>query len=87
MTRARLVHAVLANVRPGSIVVLHANHRKFATADALPEIVEGLRAKGYELVTVSRLVDAGARGALGRPGRCRTRSRSSSSSRRRCSRT
>ena len=60
MTRARLVHAVLANVRPGSIVVLHANHRKFATADAVPEIVEGLRAKGYELVTVSRLVDAGA---------------------------
>jgi peptidoglycan/xylan/chitin deacetylase (PgdA/CDA1 family) len=60
MTRARLVHAVLANVRPGSIVVLHANHRRFATADALPEIIEGLRAKGFELVTVSRLVDAAA---------------------------
>src|SRR6185369_15314882 len=60
MTRARLVHAVLANVRPGSIVVLHANHRRFPTADALPEIVEGLRAKGLELVTVSRLVDAAA---------------------------
>jgi peptidoglycan/xylan/chitin deacetylase (PgdA/CDA1 family) len=40
--------------------VLHANHRRFPTADALPEIVEGLRAKGYELVTVSRLVDDGA---------------------------
>lgn len=60
MTRARLVHAVLANVRPGSIVVLHANHRRFATAEALPEIIEGLRAKGLELVTVSRLVDAAA---------------------------
>ena len=60
MTRTRLVHAVLANVRPGSIVVLHANHRRFATADALPEIIEGLRAKGFELVTVSRLVDAAA---------------------------
>jgi peptidoglycan/xylan/chitin deacetylase (PgdA/CDA1 family) len=36
MTRARLVHAVLANVRPGSIVVLHANHRRFPTAEALP---------------------------------------------------
>jgi len=60
ITRARLVHTVLTNVRPGSIVVLHANHRKFATADALPDIVAGLRAKGYELVTVSRLVDAGA---------------------------
>lgn len=60
MTRARLVHAVLANVRPGSIVVLHANHRRFATADALPEIIDGLRAKGLELVTVSRLVDAAA---------------------------
>ena len=59
-TRAQLMRAVLTNVRPGSIVVLHAKHRKFATADALPDIVAGLRAKGYELVTVSRLVDAGA---------------------------
>ena len=60
MMRERLVHTVLANVRPGSIVVLHANHRRFATADALPEIIAGLRAKGFELVTVSRLVDAGS---------------------------
>jgi peptidoglycan/xylan/chitin deacetylase (PgdA/CDA1 family) len=59
MTKTRLVHAVLANVRPGSIVVLHANHRRFPTADALPEIIAGLRAKGFELVTVSRLVDGG----------------------------
>jgi peptidoglycan/xylan/chitin deacetylase (PgdA/CDA1 family) len=55
-TKARVVHAVLAGARAGSIVVMHANHRRFATADAVPEIVDGLRARGFELVTVSELL-------------------------------
>ena len=55
-TRTRLVRTVLEHARPGSIVIMHANHRRFATADAVPEIVEGLRARGLELVTVSELL-------------------------------
>jgi hypothetical protein len=35
---------------------MHANHRRFATADAVPEIVDGLRARGLEPVTVSELL-------------------------------
>jgi peptidoglycan/xylan/chitin deacetylase (PgdA/CDA1 family) len=54
--RARLVRTVLERARPGSIVIMHANHRRFATADAVPEIVDGLRARGLELVTVSELL-------------------------------
>ncbi len=55
-TKAVLVATVLQRARQGSIVVMHANHRRFATADAVPEIVDGLRARGFELVTVSALV-------------------------------
>ena len=55
-SKAELVRTVLERARPGSIVIMHANHRRFATADAVPEIVEGLRARGLELVTVSELL-------------------------------
>jgi peptidoglycan/xylan/chitin deacetylase (PgdA/CDA1 family) len=56
VTKTALVASVLQRVRPGSIVVMHANHRRFPTADAVPEIVAGLRARGLEPVTVSRLL-------------------------------
>lgn len=52
----RLVRHVLDKARAGSIVVMHANHRKFATAKALPRIIRGLRARGLEPVTVSELL-------------------------------
>ena len=44
---------------PGSIVVFHANGRGHGTAGALPEIVKGLRDKGYRFVTVSELLRSG----------------------------
>ncbi len=53
-----LVSWVLREARPGSIVVMHINHRRFHTAEALPAIVDGLRARGFELVTVSELLHA-----------------------------
>jgi peptidoglycan/xylan/chitin deacetylase (PgdA/CDA1 family) len=56
VTKSQLVRTVLEHARPGSIVVMHANHRRFATADAVPEIVDGLRARGLEPVTVSELL-------------------------------
>jgi len=45
---------VLSRVQPGSIVLFHnaAEH----TPEALPAIVEGLLAKGYEIVPVSELL-------------------------------
>lgn len=56
-TKPRLVNWVLKQARPGSIVVMHINHRQFPTADALPEIIQGLRKRGYELVTVGQLLN------------------------------
>jgi peptidoglycan/xylan/chitin deacetylase (PgdA/CDA1 family) len=55
-TKERLVEWVLRKARPGSIIVMHINHMRFHTAEALPGIISGLRAKGLELVTVGRLL-------------------------------
>jgi peptidoglycan/xylan/chitin deacetylase (PgdA/CDA1 family) len=54
----RIVSNVVANVRPGSIVVLHMHGGPNApeTAVALPDIVGKLRAEGYSFVKVSDLL-------------------------------
>lgn len=44
---------VVRNARPGDIVLLH--DRTATTAQALPAIIGGLRARGFALVTVSEL--------------------------------
>lgn len=56
---AAIVHTVLAQVRPGSIVLMHGNGRGWHTAAALPALIAGLKARGYELVTVGALMAAG----------------------------
>ncbi|HEX8441570.1 hypothetical protein [Archangium sp.] len=33
------------------------NHKRFATAEALPDMLEGLRKRGFELVTVGTLLE------------------------------
>jgi len=43
----------LKGVRPGSIVLMHDIHP--TTVDAVPRIIDALRAEGYTLVTVSQL--------------------------------
>jgi len=55
-TREKLVGYVTEMAKSGSIVVMHINNRGWHTAEALPEIVETLRKKGYELVTVGELM-------------------------------
>ncbi len=55
-TKEKLVEWVLKKVQPGSIVVMHINHLKFHTSEALPAIIQGLRARGYQLVTVEEML-------------------------------
>jgi peptidoglycan/xylan/chitin deacetylase (PgdA/CDA1 family) len=55
-TARGLVEWVLREARPGSIIVMHLNHPRFHTAEALPAIVDGLRARGFDLVTVGDLL-------------------------------
>jgi peptidoglycan/xylan/chitin deacetylase (PgdA/CDA1 family) len=58
VTRERMVKWVLARARPGSIVVMHMNRNGWHTGEALPDIIKGLRANGFELARVGDLVDA-----------------------------
>ncbi len=55
----QIVHNVTDNVQNGSIIVLHMNGAPTApkTADALPEIISTLKAKGYEFVKVNELLN------------------------------
>ena len=45
---------VLTNARDGSIVLMHLGG--YETFKALPRIVDGLQADGYELVTLDALM-------------------------------
>ncbi len=53
---ARMDRDVLAEARPGSIIIFHINERAPFTKDALPTIIAGLRKKGFRFVTVSQLL-------------------------------
>ncbi|HXJ20669.1 MAG TPA: polysaccharide deacetylase family protein [Polyangia bacterium] len=61
-TTAGIVKAVLKQARPGSIIVFHINGRGWKTHEALPEVVAGLRARGFKLVPLSELLQAEGRG-------------------------
>src|ERR1700679_2557189 len=46
-TATRIVSETMEGVRPGDILIHHINGRGWHTAEALPRLVEGLKAKGY----------------------------------------
>jgi peptidoglycan/xylan/chitin deacetylase (PgdA/CDA1 family) len=53
---ARMQAHVLGSARPGSIVLMHDGGHHPQTPLALPGIVEGLRERGFRLVTVTELL-------------------------------
>jgi peptidoglycan/xylan/chitin deacetylase (PgdA/CDA1 family) len=54
-TAKQIAHAVLSNVRPGSIVDLHdGGGNQKATVRALPMIIKGIRKMGLKLVAIPR---------------------------------
>lgn len=54
---AAIARSVLKQAKPGAIVVLHdGGGPRWATVQALPKIIAGLRSRGYTLVTVSQLL-------------------------------
>lgn len=59
----RIAQRVLEKIRPGDIVLMHDGHdlpgrHRPACAQALPQILQGLRDKGLQCVTVSELLRA-----------------------------
>jgi peptidoglycan/xylan/chitin deacetylase (PgdA/CDA1 family) len=52
-----IVQRALEGVRPGEIILLHdAGGVRTQTIEALPSIIKALRGKGYDLVTVPKLL-------------------------------
>lgn len=56
MDSSSIAGNVLDNVRNGDIILMHSNGDKKATAGALPGIIDGLKAKGYTIVTLDKLL-------------------------------
>jgi peptidoglycan/xylan/chitin deacetylase (PgdA/CDA1 family) len=56
---SQMVEAVVRQVKPGSIVIFHANGRGHGTAEALPRIIVALHERGFRFVTVSALLRLG----------------------------
>ena len=46
---------ILSRVAPGKIILCHEYNR--AIIKALPDIIEGIREKGYDFVTISQIVE------------------------------
>jgi len=51
-----IINRVVSKAHPGDIVLMHASDSCKQTHEALPVIIDQLRAKGYEFVTVSQLL-------------------------------
>ncbi len=54
-----LAARMVRNARPGSIVIAHANGRGWHTGEALRIAIPKFKAKGFEFVTVSELLELG----------------------------
>lgn len=52
-----IVRRVLGKTRSGDIILMHASDSARQTVLALPRIIDGLRKKGFQLVTVSKLLE------------------------------
>lgn len=55
----KIIQRVVKKAHPGDIILMHASDSCKQTREALPVIIDKLREKGYEFVTVSELI-AGA---------------------------
>jgi len=53
----RIARVVLRDAKDGSIIVFHMNKNGVHTAEVLPHVIEGLRKKGFKLVTVGELLN------------------------------
>ena len=58
-TTEGMIRNVVPKARAGSIIIFHINGRGLKTAQALPEIVRDLRARGFRFVHLSQLMAAG----------------------------
>jgi peptidoglycan/xylan/chitin deacetylase (PgdA/CDA1 family) len=58
-TAEGIAKTIVQGIKPGSIIIAHANGRGWKTSEALPQFIPSLKAKGYEFVTVTELFQQG----------------------------
>lgn len=51
-----IVERVMKRIKPGAIILLHASDTPVQTADALPILLEKIKAEGYQIVPVGELL-------------------------------
>jgi len=51
-----IVERVMKRLKPGGIILMHASDTPVQTAEALPILLEKIKAQGYEFVTVGQLL-------------------------------
>jgi peptidoglycan/xylan/chitin deacetylase (PgdA/CDA1 family) len=56
LSAKKIANTVLKEAKGGSIIVFHMNCKGVHTAEVLPEVIEGLRKKGFTLVTVGEML-------------------------------
>ena len=56
---AEIIREVKTRTHPGSIIIMHANGRGWHSAEALPDVIRWIRAKGWWCVKVSDLLKYG----------------------------
>ncbi|NIK80202.1 polysaccharide deacetylase family sporulation protein PdaB [Paenibacillus castaneae] len=52
----KIINRVMTKAHPGDIILFHASDSVKQTHEALPVVIDQLRAKGYEFVTVTDLI-------------------------------
>ena len=61
-----IVERVVKRLKPGGIILMHASDTPVQTADALPILLDKIKAQGYEIVTVGQLLDQYAENGIQR---------------------
>lgn len=51
-----IVDRVMKRLKPGAVILMHASDTPVQTADALPILLDRIKAEGYEIVTVGDLL-------------------------------
>lgn len=52
-----IIERVMKRIKPGAIILLHASDTPVQTAEALPILLDKIKAQGYQIVTVSELLN------------------------------
>ena len=52
-----IVERVMKRLKPGGIILMHASDTPVQTAEALPILLEKIKAEGYKIVTVTQLLE------------------------------